>query len=72
MSRPDWMQPRLVWDTGDRVRYPLSGATGTVVTVRRGYIIIAWDEASRERVPGLKAREQYPHLNALTLTEKRR
>lgn len=53
------------WDTGDRVMVPLSRATGTVVTVRRRYIIVSWDDLARKRVPGLPERTKLGHKNAL-------
>lgn len=54
----------MTWRTGDRVRAP-SGATGTVVAVRRAYIIVAWDELARLRVVGLPERTKLGHANSL-------
>lgn len=55
----------MTWRTGQRVRAP-SGATGTVTAVRRGYIIVTWDDLARKRVVGLPERTKLGHANSLS------
>lgn len=53
------------WRNGDRVQTPTTGASGTVTAVRRGYIMVTWDELSRRRWPYLPERTKLGHENAL-------
>lgn len=43
----------------------MEGAVGYVAAVRKGYIVVAWDELSRKRHPHLPERSKLPHENFL-------
>lgn len=56
-----------LWRQGDKVIVPVSGATGTIIHVRKKYIIVMWDDWARERLPMLPEVTKLDHDNTLRL-----
>lgn len=63
-SPPEGAPVTSPWRNGDHVRSPL-GASGTVVAVRKGYIMVQWDELTLKKFPNMVEFTQVGHDNSL-------